>query len=187
MANVRKNVLTRGLSGKVGNLVVFRQNGDKTIMGSAPGKRTKPLSDAQLNLIGQFKEAVIYAKSVLANPDKKADYAAAAVKGESAYNLAVADFLKPPVIKEIDSSLYTGQIGSKIRVRVTDNFKLTGCSVTILKADNSVLETGAATIGTNGLDWFYTATHVNSTLTGCKLIAVATDTPGHSTEMSQML
>ena len=32
MAKVAKNVLTRGLSGKVGNLVVFRNNGDETVL-----------------------------------------------------------------------------------------------------------------------------------------------------------
>jgi hypothetical protein len=187
MAKVRKNVLTRGLSGKLGNLVVFRNDGGKTIMSSAPGKRTLPLTEAQQMHQQQFKQAVLYAKAVLADPDKKAEYESAARNGESAYNMAVADFLKFPVIQEMDISMYTGQAGDKIRVRATDNFKIAEVSVTIFKSDNSIVESGIAEPAGNGRDWIYTATHANSPIGGGRIVATVTDGPGHQTQMSQML
>ena len=187
MAQIGKNVVTHGASGKLGNQVVFRQTGNQTIMAIAPGKRTKPLTDPQLQHLQQFKEAVLYAKSVMDEPDKKAEYKAAAKNGETAYNVAVGDFLKLPEVNELDISQYTGQVGNKIRIRATDNFKLTNVTATIYKADNTILETGPATSNGNGLDWYYIVTHQNSTLSGCKVKVTVTDTPGHKVEMEQML
>lgn len=156
-------------------------------MAVAPGKRTAAFSDAQLQHFQKFKEAVLYAKSVLVDPDVKAQYQSKAKPGESAFNVAVADFLVPPVMNEIDCGLYTGQVGSLIKVKATDNFKINSIMVAIYKADDSLLESGAAVVSGNGIDWVYTATHLNATLTGCKVVATATDTPGHKVEMTQMM
>jgi hypothetical protein len=187
MAQVGKNVLTRGLSGKLGNLVVFRRNREKTIMSVAPGKRTHPLTEAQQRHLQQFREAVVYAKSVLADQEKKAEYKAAAKNGESAFNVAVADYLKLPVIKEVDLCLYAGQVGDRIRIRAIDNFKVVNVSVGIYNADNTILETGIAAGNGNGLDWFYTAIQKNPVMTGGRVVVTVTDSPGHQGQMAQML
>ena len=187
MAKVEKNVLTRGLSGKLGNQVVFRRRGAETLMTVAPGRRTSPQTDAQLEHQQQFREAVIYAKAAMADPVLNGEYGAAAKSGESGFNLAVADYLKGPEIVELDQGLYTGEVGSKIRIRATDNFKVTAVMVKIHKADNTVLESGNAIAGSNGLDWDYTATLHNDAMPGGKIVAIATDTPGHQVEMTMML
>ena len=187
MAKVGKNVLTRGLSGKLGNQVVFRNNGESTIISTAPGKRTRPLSEVQQLHVQLFREAVIYAKSVIADDAKKAVYEAAVKNGKSAFNLAIADFMKPPVISEMDNSNYTGQTGGKIRVRATDNFRITEINVTIFDPENMIVESGAATPQDNGLDYIYVATHVNNAMTGGRIVSKATDLPRHEVQMSQML
>lgn len=69
----------------------------------------------------------------------------------------------------------------------SDNFKLVSVSVAIRKADDSLVEMGLATLDANGLDWHYTASVTNSSMTGGKIITTATDTPGHQTEMIIML
>ena len=187
MAKVAKNVLTRGLSGKVGNLVVFRNKGDETLLTSAPGKRTRPMTESQLEHIQMFREAVIYAKSVNADPARRAEYQPGTKNGLSVYNLAVADFMKLPIITEMDISEYTGQSGQKIQVRATDNFRVTEIRVAILKADGTAVESGIASAHENGLDWIYTATLANSSLTGGRIVATARDHPGHEVQMSQMI
>ena len=187
MAKVAKNVLTRGLSGKVGNLVVFRNNGEGTVLSSAPGKRSRPLTEEQLLHHQQFREAVIYAKSVMADPAMKSEYEPSVSNGVSVFNLAVADFFKPPVITEMDISNYSGQAGGKIRVRAMDNFMISEIRVTILKADNTIVESGIAAAEVNGLDWIYTATYVNNAMTGGRIVATAVDRPGHQVQMSQMI
>ena len=40
MAESKNNVLTHGLSGKVGDLIVFRVRGNKTFVSSKPKERT---------------------------------------------------------------------------------------------------------------------------------------------------
>jgi hypothetical protein len=39
MAKVGDNIVTTGLSGKLGNLIVFRNRGGKTIVAKAPKKK----------------------------------------------------------------------------------------------------------------------------------------------------
>jgi hypothetical protein len=54
-------------------------------MAVAPGKRILPLTDAQQEYLQQFRQAVLYAKSALADPVKKAEYQAAARNSRLAY------------------------------------------------------------------------------------------------------
>ena len=55
MAKVGKNVLTRGLSGKIGNLMVFRTNGEKTIVSAASGSPAKKSASGQLMISGSSR------------------------------------------------------------------------------------------------------------------------------------
>jgi hypothetical protein len=187
MANVSKNVLTRGVSGKVGNLLVFRKRGDQTIMSAAPGKRTLPLTAAQLLHQEKFREAVFYAKAILQDPQKKEAYKESAKNGESAFNLAVSDFFRLPDIREIDLSRFTGQAGDLIRVRVVDNFKLTGVDIGIYKADGSEVDSGPAEAEPNGLHWIYPIAVNHPSMTGGKVVATATDWPGHKVKMEKII
>ena len=187
MARVKKNVLTQGLSGKLGKQLVFRQVGERTIVASLPGPWVKPFTEPQQVHHQQFKEAIKYAKSVIADPEKKAGYKAAAINGMSAFNFAVSDYMNLPVILELDLSGYTGEIGSSIRIKAIDNFKVVSVSVSIFKADDTLVETGQAIRSSNGLDWFYTSAYQNTEMKGGKIVATVTDTPGHCVEMMKML
>jgi hypothetical protein len=51
--------------------------------------------------------------------------------------------------------------------------------VEIYAANGTLLEEGKAVKENNGLDWCYTATQLNGTLAGTKIIAIATDVPGN--------
>jgi hypothetical protein len=184
MARSKNNVVTHGLSGKVGDMLVFSQRNGKTIVSKIPN-RTAPQSDAQIQHLQKFQEAVIYAKSVMADPTTKAAYAAKAQGGVTAYNVAVADLLNAPNIESINLSAYTGKIGDKIIIRATDDFKVTKVTVTITNADNSLVEKGEAVLSANGLDWVYTAATVNADLSGDKIVVQAFDLPGNLTEKQQ--
>jgi hypothetical protein len=123
----------------------------------------------------------------VADPDTKAAYKAAAVEGEGPYNVAVADFMHAPDIEEIDLSKYTGKVGDVISVTVTDDFKVAEVSVSILNKNGTEVEHGFAQSALGGLNWLYTATADNSSLTGDKIIIRASDLPGHTTEKEQAL
>ena len=104
--------------------------------------------------------------------------------GKSVYQVALADFLKAPDIKEVDVSKYNGQIGSTIRVRATDDFMVSQVWVAICIKDGNILEQGEAQRLANGVDWLYTATVNNTIMAGNKIVVRASDLPGNYKDSS---
>lgn len=187
MAKVGDNIVTTGLSGKLGNLIVFRNRGGKTIVAKAPKKKQTEWSEAQEQHRLLFQEAVLYAKNAMSDPTTKEAYQASAEEGETAYNVAVADFLNAPHINEIDVSHYTGQPNDYIQVRAVDDFKVAEVSVTILNADGTEVEHGMATLQPGSIWWRYTATATNDSLAGDKIIVRVSDVPGNLTQQERAI
>ena len=185
MAKVGNNIVTTGLSGKLGNLIVFRNRGGKTVVSKAPLKKEQEPTEVQQQHQQRFQEAVLYAKAAIADPEKKEAYSASAEEGQSAYNVAVADFLNAPRIDEIDVSHYTGQPGSYIQVRAVDDFNVAEVTVAIQAADGTEVESGAALLQPGTTWWRYTATTVNESLEGDKIVVRVSDTPGNLSEGEQ--
>lgn len=183
MAKSENNEVMYGARGKVGNLVVFKNFGNnQTVIAKRPRRPENPVyTEKQILVKQKFREAVVYAKGVVNNPDLAAIYQAFAKPGISVYNLALADYCKAPEITLIDTSSYQGQVGEQIRIRAIDNFGVTQVFVNIYDAFDALLESGQATISANNIDWFYDATTYNGALHGTKIIAEAKDGPGNST------
>ena len=129
----------------------------------------------------------MYGKAKIKEPTEKAEYAEKAEGLVTAFNVAVADFMHAPHIDEIDLTGYTGQAGDTIRVRATDDFKVTQVRVTITNADGTLVEEGDAVQQENTIDWVYSATAVNESTEGDKIVVSATDKPGHAAEQEQTL
>lgn len=187
MAKVGDNIVTTGLSGKLGNLIVFRNRGGKTYVAKAPKKKQTEWSEAQEQHRLKFQEAVLYAKNAIADEATKEVYQASAEEGKSAYNVAVADFLNAPNINEIDVSKYTGQPNSYIQVRAVDDFMVKEVTVTIQNSDGTVVESGVAVQQAGGIWWRYTATTTNASLAGDKIIIRVSDIPGNLTEQEKAI
>jgi hypothetical protein len=179
---VINNDLVKGASGRVGDQLVYRQRGDKTIIAKRPRPKSTPDTERQIEVQETFFNAAIYAKAVIADPAKKAMYQAKTTGYQTAYNLAVSDFCKAPEIKVCDSDDYSGELGDKIRIRAIDDFKVESVRLEIKDGTNDTVEEGAATLHDNGVDWIYTATAANAFLPGTKLIVSATDIPGNLTK-----
>ena len=92
----------------------------------------------------KFLEAVLYAKNAITDEATKDAYQASAEEGETAYNVAVADFLNAPLINEIDVSHYTGQPNCNIQVRAVDDLEVKEVTITIQNSDGTEVESGAA-------------------------------------------
>lgn len=183
MAESKKNLAVEGLSGQVGNLVFRRRKADGKVFVSAHASaREGERSDAQKKVNERFQEAVIYGKSVNADPAAKALYSARASAGQSAYNVAVADFFNAPDIKEVDLGAYTGQVGSRIRIKAVDDFKVTKVLVRIAVADGTLVEEGEAVFQPEGVCWMYTATKPNESPAGDKITVTAWDIPQNMAE-----
>ncbi|MGV8094686.1 MAG: hypothetical protein AB2L24_22765 [Mangrovibacterium sp.] len=186
MAKVGNNIVVTGLSGKLGNLIVFRTHGAKTVVAQAPQKRKGEPTEAQEQHQTRFQEAILYGKASITDAAKKAAYKASAEDGQSAFNVAVADFLRAPHIDEIDVSHYSGQADSFIEVRAVDDFKVTEVTVSIFNSDGSEVEQGSASVQTDG-NWRYVVTATNESLSGDKIIVRVSDLPGNLTEKEQAI
>ena len=181
MATTKNNVIVKGASGKFGRQIVFSQRAGKTIM-SKPPLRTAPPTPKQIQQQEKFARAAAYAKNALLDPTLKEAYTTEAKKRQdvSPYNMAMTDYLRPPVITHVDHSAYTGNASDeKIIIEVADAFKVVSVKVKITAANNSTLEEGNATLVKG--KWEYTTTANNATLTGTKITLTATDRPGNNT------
>lgn len=188
MAIVKKNLVTKGLSGMIGGTLVFRTVGDNTIVSSAPSPSGPP-SDAQKEQRERFQQAVIYAKGSMADPVTKAEYQEAVQgKGQAnAYNIAVADFFNAPNIVDVDFTNYKGKVKDTINIKVTDDFKVERVTLAIHNPDGSLVEETEAVQQSSGIDWLFTAKVANADLKGDKITIKAYDMPGNETQKEQVL
>ena len=179
MAKSKNNVVTYGLSGKIGDLLIFRQKDGQTIVAKRPQQSGK-VSDKQLEQRARFQQAIFYGKTAIESPETLALYKAATTKGLTPFNVAVADFLNAPDIVHVNLSGYAGNVGDKILVDATDDFAVTSVTVKIVN-ENGTVEEGQAEHGV-GYRWTYTATQENTDTATSKIVVSATDMPGNVTE-----
>jgi hypothetical protein len=156
MARSRNNILTKGLSGMIGGQMVFRTWNKKTYISNAPSKPKKQ-SKLQKENRSKFKEATIFAKSMMSDPAKKAEYKEIAKKLSlpNAYTAAITEYMRKPEIKKVDTSRYSGKEGEEIKVTVRKkSFEVQEVEVIIVDKNGVVIEEGKA--GKElGSDWVY--------------------------------
>ncbi|SFW90575.1 hypothetical protein SAMN05661012_06638 [Chitinophaga sancti] len=182
------NLILKDSSGSLGKmLTITRKRSGTILLGKHRGGSTTPPTEKQQEVQNRFKNAIVYGKAVMNDPELKAEYEKAAKKDQSAYNVAVRDAFKAPEIQGINTGLYTGEIGSKITVRAFDDFKVAGVRVKITNAGGVVLEQGDALQQSNGLDWLYTASVLNDGVQGSRVVASAVDLPGNETVMEVVI
>lgn len=184
MARTKTNIVIREFSGKLGDQVVFRQLDGMTVLANIPTRRKTKPAGRQAETCDRFRMAINYARNIVKDPEMKAAYKARAGKRVSANNVAVRDFLTPPVVSEIDTSAYTGLRGDTIRVVATDDFKVKEVALSILDGEGKEVESGGCSPGQSGYSWFYTA---QTNLTGrlpVTIRAVARDIPGNTGSMT---
>ncbi|MDR1336173.1 MAG: hypothetical protein LBK22_05005 [Tannerella sp.] len=174
------------MSGKIGDLLVFRQRAGKTVVAKIPTVSNK-VTEAQLAQRRRFQHAVLYAGGVATDPALSEAYAGKTKPGQTFRNLAIADYLHAPDIELIDLSGYHGNPGDVIRIEVTDDFAVREVKVVITNPDGSVVEEGYATQEPIGYEWRYTATATNGDLSGDRIEVFASDTPGNITKETAQL
>jgi hypothetical protein len=143
MAKVRSNVLVRGLSGKLGGQVVFRNLRDgSTVVCVPPDFSKRVLSKDQKAHHAKFKEAAAYARDAAKSQPIYAELAVGTMK--NAYNIALSDWFHAPKIQRVDLAGGTPSTSLRIRIHATDNVKVAGVKVIIRSEAGLVLEQGEA-------------------------------------------
>lgn len=182
MAILKTNPLFSNLSGKVGG-VVFRQRNGKTIMTHAPLKRSIQ-TEKQKAHQEKFRNATMYAKVALMDPElsKIYEHLAKKAKSSSPYQAAVKDFMTPPEIEDIFLHCYSGRTNDMISIEPCHKHKSCVVQVSIFLPDGQLLEEGVASCEKRG-SWFtYVTQKVNKTLTGTKVKIKISDLPGRERE-----
>ena len=178
MAKVQNNLITQGLSGSLGNQIVFRQGkGGQTIVSVKPASSTeRDFNPNQLAQQQAFRNAIAYAKSA---KDEVTYLTKAQGTTMSAFNAAVADWFKEPEVLEIDASAWTGTAGQIIRVKAQDDTQVTKVHVSIDDGQGVIFEQGNA-VQADGLWWEYTTTTVVAQSPAPRVTATAQDLPGNN-------
>ena len=156
MARVHNNFLTKGLSGMIGQQMVFRSWKGKTYLSIAPKKPTKQSAKQKENR-SKFQMATGYAKRMMTDPVMKAEYKKIAdkLKLPNAYTAAITEYMRKPEIYKLDLAKYTGKADEEIKVKASKNgFDIQEVEVVIIDKDGEVIEGGKATKGIVG-DWTY--------------------------------
>ena len=187
MALVKNNDLTEGMSGRIGNKIVFRVIKRRTV---APRRPLQPntITVRQQAHRERFQRAALYAKTKMLDPVAKAEYQAMADDHafNSAFAAAVRDYLVAPKILSVDVSNFTGAAGSALPIKVSDNFKVTKVKVSIVNA-GGVIESGDATYTQGDVEWKYTTKQALPSLQGVKISVTATDRPGNEASLEKAL
>lgn len=185
MANITNNLLVKGAKGKVGNQLVYRTRGDKTIITKMPEQKPgRKATSKQSEKRDQLIYASLYAQGVMVSDKLRKKYEKKATDTLTWHNLACRDFLIAPVVKKVDIKDYTGEPGSRIVIKATDDFRVITVKVKILNADGALVEEGEAFMDPlNRKHWIYTARQSNNALMGTKVMATAFDIPNNKGTM----
>ncbi len=187
MARVKSNIVIEGLSGSLGNKIVFRQSGGQTIVAVMPTQSSKPPTEEQQQQRQKFGRANRYARQAMKNAVLKEAYQQEAKDNQTAFNVAMADYLNSPVVADLNVGAYSGAKDSPVSITVTDDHMVAVVEVVIYAANGNVLEQGNAELDDNGVDWVYTTQKNNGALKGSKLVVRASDLPGNVTEREFVL
>lgn len=181
MSKIINNPLLKGASGMLGGVIVYRELNGRMIMSNRP-RRTGESTAAQEAVRARFARAAQYARAKMGDPVSRAEYEAGiSATKPSAYIVAITDYLRAPVVHEIDRSRYEGQVGDPLIVFASDDFKVASVQVAIIGPDGSPLESGDAALQPETLTWLYNATVANDALAGTRIVATARDNAGNAT------
>ena len=182
MAKVRNNIITQGLSGSLGDQLIFRKDkAGRTIVAAKPAfDPNRGLTNSQMAHQEAFRQAIAYAKTA---KDQVVYINKADGKAMSAFNVAVADWFNKPEVLEIDASGWNGQVGQTIRVKAKDDVQVAKVTVVISDENGTVIEQGDA-VQAEGLWWDYTTKTPISMNPAPSVVATAKDLPGNSGDMA---
>ena len=169
-----------GASGMLGNVVVYRQFRGQTLLCNRPEK-PRCITPHQQRMKARFLEAVAFAKRQIADPVTKALYQPDAdSKFTSAYAAALADYLKRPVIDDVDVSGYKGKEGDAIIVKASDIANTLTVMVSVRDKNGVVIEQGEASPAIRKPVYVFRSSKQKDSIKGCTICVNVKDRPGNS-------
>ncbi len=92
MAEIKDNYTVKGITGRVGNLAVYKIINGRTFMTKYPDRSNVVYTKEQIEFRKIFAEAAKFASEIVSDPVKKSTYPRQGRK--SIYHCALSDFMK---------------------------------------------------------------------------------------------
>lgn len=183
MAKVKNNIVMHGLSGMLGKqVVVRRQKNGEYVLSAAPHHTEHEPTDVEKAHRERFRQAILYAKGAKDTPEYQQ---VAGSRNQSTFNVAVADFMHPPEIQDVDLSAYKGAAGEAISITAVDDVMVKRVGVLIATDDGTFVEKGPAVrSSSNPNQWLYTTTAAAPT-SSLTIVVDAADLAGQVVEQTK--
>jgi hypothetical protein len=178
MARSTNNELLKGLKGQLGKELVIKHYGKKIVVSSFPNMEDVKPSPLQQLKRSRFADAMTYAKQQMASKEGYNLYLTRSTSSRRPLNVAVADFLKAPVVKSVNVAEYNGVPLGQIQIEAIDDFQVERVTVTLGFEGKEPVEVGEAILQTDGL-WMYLVKKVHSQTEGLIIRVQAYDRPGN--------
>ena len=185
MSRCNENVITRQNKGRLAN-VVLQRNG---IMRSRPYITKRVWSENQVLHLSRFQCAKEYGRRAMADAGMSAFYQehlSGFKRNRSAfigvYQLAIMDFMKPPVIRNVRLHNTSFSNPGVIEISTYDDFTVTRVAVQLISADGIILEEGDAVEKVGLLECLYSVRDKSTLKPGNILRVRAWGYPGNLTE-----
>ena len=183
MAHSKANVITRTYSGKFGNLCLQRDG----VIRSRPDVSKRTWSERQTSHLNLFEAAKAYGRQVMADEAKSAFYRQYLKRWKrkksniGIYQLAIMDFMHPPMINRIKLDEHTG-VPILLVVEAYDIFQVAGVSVALCSPSGEILEQGDACQHFSWIGFHYTVHDPSLLRPGVICRVTARDLPGNITQ-----
>jgi hypothetical protein len=125
MARGDKDNILNGFHGRLNDCIVIKQRNGKPVMCFYPKGKKVNWTENQDKNRQSFKRAARYARHAIRDPERLAFYRSREHDGVNAYNLAISDYSKKPVITSIGIRKARSRDAYLVRVRATDEFMVT--------------------------------------------------------------
>ena len=134
----------KAYSGLLGAEVIVKQGSKgKNVVRMATVEPKRTPSEKQEDNTHRLADAAKYARIAMGNPALREMYASRSANGKNAYREASNDFMRKPVIREIDAIGYRGNPGDKIGVVARDKIGIKAVDLALLAADGTLVESGS--------------------------------------------
>jgi hypothetical protein len=164
----------------VGGLVYVHRADGTVIVRRAPRSHA-PFTAAQKASQSRFAKAVRWLREIKTVPELYAPYRVAArISRKRACDIAMADFMHPPEVRDVDVSEFTGNAGQIIRVCALDDVAVGSVTVVLKDLNDSAIESGAAIPDPNGTLWTYVTQTRCAGIDAVAVEVTAVDRPGNS-------
>jgi hypothetical protein len=94
MARVKNNIVIEGLSGNIGGQLIIKNYAYGTVISKFPDMSRVKRSEKQKARQTKFQQAVAFAKSELADPQKRVQVKARLKPGKTAFNTLISEYMR---------------------------------------------------------------------------------------------